>query len=351
MKLLQLLLVGLLALAPWVRAAPPSSAADEAMVLNQLLPPGPQPVPVKTGFYLVNLVSVEERSETFQADIYLSFEWKDTRLAFVPKADEPKVMVLMEDAAGDKLKEIWWPQLEYINIATPQITNRVLRIGADGTVRYELGLSGCFRAKLNFKRFPFDRQELPIRIQSFLWQKEHMVFVADTSKIGFSPLDGFADMRVEQVSADVSAARVIGWGEDYSEYAAHIFTCRDPVYYIWQVFFPVILVMFLSCSIFYVHITAFSDRIGISLTCLLACVALQFTVNCNLPHIAYQTPIDRLFVATYSCTALGVMVSVLENALTRKQHRLMERVDRFARWFVPIFYLAMILFLVLPHWW
>jgi hypothetical protein len=348
---MKLLLVAMLALTPWLRAAQRGAAADEITALNQLLPPGPQPVPVKTGFYLVNLVSVEERSETFQADIYLSFEWKDTRLAFVPKEGEPKVKVLMEEAVEEKLKEIWWPQLEYINIATPQITNRLLRIDAEGTVRYELGMSGCFRAKLNFKSFPFDRQELPIRIQSFLWQKEHMVFVPDTSKIGFSPKDGFADMSVKNVTANVSDSRVIGWGEEYSEYAAHILTYRDPVYYIWQVFFPVILVMFLSCSIFYVDIASFSDRIGISLTCLLACVALQFTVNCSLPRIAYQTPIDRLFVATYSCTALGVIVSVVENALTRKQHRLKARIDLLSRWFVPGFYLAMILFMVLPHWW
>ncbi len=41
------------------------------------LPPSALPVEVATGFFLANLSGAAERSETFEADLYLTFRWHD----------------------------------------------------------------------------------------------------------------------------------------------------------------------------------------------------------------------------------------------------------------------------------
>ena len=56
---------------------PRAAVADEAWS-----PPGKQPVEVAAGFFLSNLSGAAERSETFEADLYLIFRWHDPRLAF-----------------------------------------------------------------------------------------------------------------------------------------------------------------------------------------------------------------------------------------------------------------------------
>jgi hypothetical protein len=57
------------------------------------LPPGKPPVEVAAGFFLANLSGAAEHSETFEADLYLSFSWHDPRLAFA--GTEPKRFVEM----------------------------------------------------------------------------------------------------------------------------------------------------------------------------------------------------------------------------------------------------------------
>ena len=72
-------------------------AADE-----RWLPPGRLSVELAAGFFLANLSGAAERSQTFEADLYLSFRWHDPRLAF--DGTEPKRF--LEDAAVERLKEI-----------------------------------------------------------------------------------------------------------------------------------------------------------------------------------------------------------------------------------------------------
>jgi hypothetical protein len=86
------------------------------------------------------------------------------------------------------------------------------------------------------------------------------------------------------VSTEVRQRELTGWtpAESYSEFAALIEVQRRATFYMWTVFAPVMLIFLISCTIFVVHIENFHDRIAISLTALLACVAMQFTVQAAL---------------------------------------------------------------------
>ena len=79
---------------------------------------------MSVGAFLADLSGVAERSETFNADLYLSVRWQDARLAFA--GAEPKRF--LEEAAVEQLERMWWPQLEFVNTASPQLTNRALDI-------------------------------------------------------------------------------------------------------------------------------------------------------------------------------------------------------------------------------
>ena len=193
--MLPLLIAGLLLL--------PSTVSGE----ERSLPPGERPVKVHAGFFLVNLSGVSERNETFDADLYLNFRWQDSRLAF--DGFEPRRF--LEDAAVGRLEEMWWPQLEFVNTAEPKITNRALEISPDGSVRYEIGMTSEFRTDLDLRRFPFDRQTLEVRIESFLWTDDQMVFSPDSTRIGFNPDSTFEGLAV-----------TAGDGEDLAEPARRL---------------------------------------------------------------------------------------------------------------------------------
>jgi hypothetical protein len=311
-------------------------------------PPGPRPIVVSVGFYLLNLVSVDERSETFDADLYIHCRWRDPRLAFEPEEVGHDRRIYQGDSAGARLAEIWWPDLEFVNTASPQITNRTLSVQPDGTVDYRLGISSNFRAKLDLRRFPFDHQVLEVRIQSFEAGRDLVVLQENPNEMGFDEEDDFSGLTITGITARERTSTIASWGESFSELAFEITVVRTPGFYIWTIFVPLTLVLLLSCTIFFVPIEGFHDRISIALACFLACIATQFAMSFNLPKISYLTPIDRLFLVTYACMALGVAVSVFETAWIRDRPALLRRTDRVASWAIPVLYMVLVAWVALP---
>ncbi len=326
----------------WLAAA--LLALPALAAAHQSLPPGERPVRVAAGLFLVNLSGLADRSETFNADLYLSFRWQDARLAFA--GTEPQRHV--EDDAQTKLAEIWWPQLEFVNTAEPTITNRALTIFPDGRVQYVLGLTADFRADLDLRRFPFDRQRLPVRIESFTWTADDLVFVADEQRLGVSSEITFEGLQVLHVGAEIRRAEIVGWGETFSEFVGVIDVRRQAIFYLWTVFAPITLIFLISCTVFVVHVDNFQDRVAISLAALLACIATQFAMSFNLPQISYLTVIDRVFVVTYLCVAIGVLVSTLQAAFLRADRPRAARVDRWAGFGLPLLFLCLMAVCV---WW
>ena len=302
------------------------------------LPPGERPVEVAAGFFLVNLSGVAERSETFDADLYLSFRWRDSRLAF--EGSEPRRW--LEEQATARLGDMWWPQLEFVNTAEPTYTNRSLTIEPDGTVRYVVGVTSEFRTDLDLRRFPLDRQTLTVWVESFTWTEDQMVFVPDRTRIGFNHESTFEGLIVTGVDAHVERRELAGWGEAYSDFVATIDVRRQAAFYVWTVFVPVSLIFLISCTVFVVHYDNFHDRVAISLAALLACIATQFAISFNLPQIPYLTIVDRVFLVTYLCIAIGVLVGTIQASVLRGRPERALRVDRWAGLGLPSLFFALI---------
>jgi len=271
-------------------------------------PPGDPPTEVRAGVYLLNLNALNEKDETFEADLYLRFVWRDPRL----KHEGAASLLFMEEAAEDKLKEIWWPEIEFINASSPEITNQVLEIAPDGTVALAMGLTSTFRADLDLRRFPFDCQTLEVRIQSFVFDAAQLRFVVDDSYLGFRKGSTFEGTRVSGLEAKAVTDDMQGMSKGFSEFVAEIKVERNASFFFWTVFGPVVLIFLISCTVFLVPAQELADRVGICLTALLACIATQFTLSFSLPQISYLTLIDRLFIATYAFVTFNVLVASIQ---------------------------------------
>ena len=319
---------------------PHTAAADETT-----LPPGRVPIEVAVGIFLANLSGATERNETFDADLYLNFSWHDPRLAFAGTG--PKHF--LEDAAVEQLKQMWWPEFEFGNASAPDVANRTLGIFPDGSVSYRLAVTATFRSDLDLRRFPLDRDILEVRIQSFLWTQDQMAFVPDLARIGFNPHSTYDELIVSRVSSDIRSRDLPGWtpAERFSEFAAQIAVERRPSFYIWTVFVPVVLIFLVSCTIFAIPIESIADRIATSLTALLACIAMQFTVSFSLPQVSYLTVIGWTFVATYFCITLGVLMSMANVVFHAHRPERAMWLDRFTGLALPVLFFSLIALIVL----
>ncbi len=145
------------------------------------------------------------------------------------------------------------------------------------------------------------------------------------------------------MTTEIRQRELGGWTpvESYSEFVALIEVQRRAAFYLWTVFTPVMLIFLISCTMFAVPIESFNDRIGISLTALLACIAMQFTVSFHLPQISYLTVLDWMFVVTYFCIAAGVLISTVQSTLLANQPELATRLNRLAGLGLPVLFFAL----------
>ncbi len=305
-------------------------------------PPADGVTTVSVDFYLLNLDSVDERNETFEADLYLEFEWDDPRLAH----DGGEELLFADGAVDEKLTTMWCPQIEYVNSSEPTITNQSLEIFPSGHVKHSVGLTATFRTALDLRRFPFDYQRLTVRLQSFLYDAARLRLVPAAKQPGWEHDGTFESLGVASVSAESITAQLSGRGDRFSEFRGTITVVRNWAFYVWTVFGPVVLIFLIACAVFLVPLEAFADRVSICLTALLACIATHFAISFNLPHVGYLTVIDRLFVFTYGFVALLVLASAVELRLkgTPARRRLVNRVAAIV---LPLSYLVAVIFAVL----
>ena len=312
-------------------------------------PPHKLPVIVYTDFFLLDLINIDEKNQTFSADVYFLFKWQDSRLAFSSDVDPKQPQVFLNESAEDKLKEIWWPQIEFINGGTPIFNNRALFIFPDGTIEYHIGITGDFRTEYDFKNFPFDSQVLQIMIDSFLWDLKVVEFVPLPHRVR-SHLGGsseFEDERIVELTETTSTvmgpvSQFFGGGGEYSTYVVSMKLMRRSGFFLYQVFLPLLLVMGIACTVFFAYKEPFLDRIMLSLTSFLVFLAAKFTINQDLPHIDYMTKVDKSFVLSYIFIGVTVVVSVLHKLWIIPQEERARKLDYHARWAVPLTYVVLL---------
>ena len=319
--------------------------------VNLISPPAVRPVRVDCNFFLVDIVSILEKEETFVADIYFSCQWDDPRLSYTSVAGaEPKIF--LDEKAQDQLKEMWWPQIEFLNAGNIIYDERSLFIHPDGRVEYYVALTGSFRTHLDLTRFPFDRQVLEIKIDSFLWNKNVVELVPATENTGFRNIgnhihndEKIADIKIKTELTKGLQLHGFGDSDEYSTYVASIVVERKPGFFIYQLFVPLFSIMGISCTVFFAYKSDYMQIVAISIASFLVFLAAKFTLNADLPRVGYMTVIDKAFLVSYITIGLQILICTLREIYGTRGKEWANRLCFHGAWVVPLVYTSIIIWI------
>ena len=270
---------------------------------------------VRSGVVLLGISNVSELSGTWDADFYLYEQWKPTP-GFTPRTEVVN-------------------EVERKSVSFDDTDLR------DGMCTRSRRIHSTLRSAYNLRTFPFDSQKLTLVLSDNEFDHKSVTYSDTPYVLGLD--DAVRDMIsgwvVKGEPTFVHTASAFKWepGAPTYDYATFTVTVRRQVtFHLTRYFLPLILIVVVAFSAFWIDPEDLGSQMQIGVTCLLAAIALQFAEGGTLPQVSYLTLADRLYAVCYVAIAAAVVESVAVNALVRRKSKeAAMRVDRLCRRIFP----------------
>lgn len=264
------------------------------------------PQPVRTGIYLMNLYDLNMDEHSFYADFYIWFKWKGdidpTGIEFVNSIEKWSMHFKPAGEVSD-------------SITADSFNYRIYRV------------EGRFFHSFRLNRFPLDRHELDIQIESPEHDADELVYVPDTNS---------ADIRRTlhlvgwQTEGSTLRSTLHDYGTDfgnpaenarrYSNLTYTVTLDRPYSYFILKMLLPLLIVMIVSIGALLLHPSYIDTRSSLPIGGLLTAVFLQQSYSSALPDTGYMVLMDKIYLLAYALISL-VLLQVI-----RAGNRVLERV-------------------------
>ena len=297
--------------------------------------PGPvgQPPEVAVGLRLIDVTGIEDTSQTIAVDFIVTQEWMDQRMAAF-------------EGCQYSLDQVWTPQIDVVN--SGRLFTRLqksVEVLGNGRLRQVQRYSGALVFVYDAHRFPFDTQEIVITLLSEEFSQEDIVITVDESVTGRNPTTfNIPDWSISNVNAQIVTKHLEIVNRNHSAYEFHIPAERRSGYYIWKVILPLMLIVFMSWTVFWINPSQVGPQISMSATSMLTLIAFQFAMGHMMPRLSYFTMMDRFVTGSTILVFLALIESITTNYLvTINRENLALKMDRYCCWIFPTIFLIFVL--------
>jgi Neurotransmitter-gated ion-channel ligand binding domain len=312
--------------------------------------PGAQdgPTQVSVGTWIADITSIDSAQQSFVAEVAVVLRWKDLRLAHAGSG-----------VVRYSLEQIWHPRAIIVNegYSVSHKFPDIAEVEPDGSVIYRQRYAGAFTQPLRLRSFPFDRQTFRLQFVAVRYRPNEVQFVPDQEWIdnglkqagGIAPSITLPDWTIENWNTR-SLSYALAPGFEYSGYTFEFTAVRDAQHYIWKVILPLVLIVIMSWSGFWIDPVHANSQISVAVTSMLTLIAYRYAVDAQVPRLPYMTRIDLFFLAS----TLLVFFSLIEVLVTtildnNQQTERARKIDRYSRVMFPaMFAIASIAIFVYP---
>jgi len=297
--------------------------------------------PTKVHFlvFVIDIDSIDGAAQSFAANFFVSLRWRDERLA----QDTTSLRQI-------PLDEVWNPRMLLVNEGGIVRTSmpEVVEVSPDGTVIYRQRYYGPLSQPLELSQFPMDEHGFTIQFAAAGYRPNDLEFVPeevlteDGVKLtggSISKLLSLPDWKMVKYEVlalpykPVAGIRVPGF---IFEFTAK----RYFLYYLWQVVIPLVLIVMMSCTVFWIDPTNVGSQIGVATSSILTLIAYRFVLAGLLPRLPYMTKMDYFILGSTLLVFMALVEVIVTSTLARsKRDRLARNIDKSARFVFLIFFL------------
>ena len=343
-------------------------------------------------FRIKSFKNIDIKNTEYTVNYDLEYWWEDYRLLNLIKplfeAQEGTVLSFIEEKKkelGDNFNEnnlvtgwwceltidefyeedlfLWHPEIEFINIVKNDLENRVVDIlftyNVYGDTYEEFYITikddgiATFTTKFNLKAFPFDSHVLDFTY-------------ADT-KDGVSNVNITYDSYATLPINENLKSKILEWNVpgDFAEYESTKYFDkydyeydgiktffkieRNSSYYLFKVIAPIILILIVCWSVFWLRTEQIESRLTVSIVCLLTLIAYNFVIDENIPKLAYLTAMDQIILSSYFFASVSTILSIYLASLNDKHDIRLIKFEQQIRLVAPIIYIAIVIIIMFAN--
>jgi hypothetical protein len=316
-----------LALRTLAIAACLASAAPGFCLTGRPVPAAGGPTEVRIVLAVLDIDEIDAVSQSFEANLYFEARWQDPRLAH---GGNDELTVSMTEA--------WHPRLQFLNQQrVVQTLHPVLDIEPDGEVTYRRRTWGPFSQPLDVRDFPFDSQTFVLTILAAGFEADEVMLVPDPDRpSGISPEISVADWAIHALEAESSELITYATAEPAAAFSASFDADRHASYYVLKVVLPLVFILAMSWTVFWLDPSLAGTQIGVATTSMLTLIAYRFTVGAFVPKVPYLTRMDTFILASTILVFFALVLSVWTAFLAAREQRARAiAIERQCRWILP----------------
>ncbi len=310
--------------------------------------------PLKIGVTLVlnNLINLDEKQGTFEANVDFTLTWNNPNEAFDPKTVGTSIKYFDEQQTPEALKEMWYPEVTISNMEKIVSDVPFLSVRSDGTLVYIQRLKAQFKIHPELRAFPFDSQSLTFYLEATENTTSEVKFTQSQTEInhsGVRPGVGLSGWEMKGIEFSHSLGRSVGGGF-YPRFDAKISMDRISMPHLFA-FAPLFLIM-LSPTI----MTLFSETtLGTRLTAwggaLLTLIATMFALNQKYPALESDSILTQItsIVLGYQFLMILLSMSFLNPNFAKRFRNpyMVSEMISYIRWAIPALTIILVLTSVL----
>jgi hypothetical protein len=216
-----------------------------------------------------------------------------------------------------------------------------------GTCYRERRFIGSFQTWFRLRRFPFDQHDLRLNLEDRTFTPEQVTYEPELWPNTIS-VDALRELTAWTIPEAPHIAEIKTSTFAFPDSSPHpqlvlihIPVVRHYWFYVTRYFLPLLLLVAIAYSIFWVKADDLGSSSAIGITCMLSIIAFQLSQADSLPRVPYLTIADRIYTICYVLIAAALGCAVLEAYWARSgQEERAASVDRIGRKWFPIVFAA-----------
>ncbi len=328
-----------------------TSPAQSNELMNTL-PQEKGPVIVTASFELRDINDINDEAETFEFTGVLKLSWHDPRQAFDPVDEGVKEKLYLGNFQFTEMYTGWFPQVVLVNKSGLYEKHGVLlRVSPDGSITLLEAVDAAAKVDLNLQRYPFDRQRLEAVFEVLGFDSNEVVFKGEPGSINgvlnFDQLFQMPQWYLTEINSLIRTRNyttIAGNGTATSTFVVSMDLQRRSFFILRLVVLPLMVIVILSWSVFWMDKSSLGDRISVSFIGILTVVAYQMVLGEILPRIAYINLMNLFLNISFLTICASVIVNLRVSHFDRHgKSEEGDRLDLRCRWIFPMSYFGLLL--------